>query len=144
MNDYSFRRGSDRVRVPANIPSDSETHQSFADACNINNIIRKYRTTGLVDHVNRYQGNYTDYSNPVDYQTALNTIIAADEVFMSLPSDIRSRFENDPGKFLNFVDDPKNADALVEMGLAKKSVIPVSSPDLDIDQGSTTDSSDEK
>jgi hypothetical protein len=40
-------------------------------------------------------------------------------MFMSLPAKIRSRFQNDPGAFLDFVQNPENRDEMIELGLAK-------------------------
>ena len=39
-------------------------------------------------------------------------------VFEALPSVLRKRFDNDPAKFLDFVQDSNNSKELVEMGLA--------------------------
>ena len=87
----------------------------------INNIMKRYERTGLLDHVNQYQGDYGDYTNvPVDYHDALNFVRNSQEMFMTLPAAVRARFDNDPGAFLKFVEDPANADAMVEMGLATK------------------------
>jgi hypothetical protein len=36
---------------------------------------------------------------------------------MQLPSDIRAKFDNDPGEFFEFCTDPKNADEMVQLGL---------------------------
>jgi phage internal scaffolding protein len=65
-----------------------------------------------------------------DYQDAMNTVAAANSMFEGLPSAIRNQFDNDPAKFINFVDDEANADKLVEMGLVKPKV---STP---VDEGS--------
>ena len=91
----------------------------MADECDINNIMRQYEQTGLIAHVNQYEGNYGDFTDVVDYRTACDVVIRANEMFETLPSGVRARFQNDPSTFLAFVDDPANADALVEMGLAR-------------------------
>lgn len=98
---------------------ESLTKQSFKDETDINGIMRRYQETGLIEHVKKYEGRYGDFSGIPDYQTALQKVIDAQEMFNSLPSSIRNRFQNDPGEFLAFATDPKNADALIEMGLAK-------------------------
>lgn len=100
------------------------TKQSFKDECDINNILKKYQKTGLLDHVNKYQGDYGDYIDAPSYQEAQNRILDAQYMFMSLPATVREKFKNDPGMFLDFVHDPKNEDAMVEMGLAKPKVKP--------------------
>lgn len=104
-----------RVSCPA-----GRTKQQFKDECDINNILRKFERSGLIDHVSRYNGQYADVTGEVDYQTALDVIFRAEEAFFSLPSKIRARFDNDPQAFLEFVDDPKNRDEMIDMGLARK------------------------
>ena len=52
----------------------------------------------------------------------MNQIIAAQEAFNSLPSDIRKKFDNDPAEFLEFVSDEKNNDEMIQMGLKEESI----------------------
>lgn len=101
---------------------DGRTKQQFKDECDINNIMKKYERNLMLDHVNRYGGQYADVTGDVDYQTALNTIISAEEAFFSIPAKIRARFENDPQRFLEFVSDPSNREEMGKMGLLKKAV----------------------
>lgn len=107
------------VRFYTEIRGESRTKQSFQDECNINTIMAKYAKTGLIDHVGKYGGSYGDLPAEVDYQTALNAIMKAKECFASLPAGIRTRFENDPAQFLEFVEDPANAEEMIEIGLAE-------------------------
>jgi phage internal scaffolding protein len=101
---------------------DGLTEQNHKDETDINNIVRKYNKTGLIDHLNQFEKQYGDMTG-YDYQDAMNTVAAANTMFEGLPSAIRNKFDNDPSKFINFVDDEANADKLVEMGLAKPKVI---------------------
>ncbi len=94
--------------------------QAFKAECDINTILAKYKNTGLIDHVNRYQGQYADVTGESDYQTALNIIEDAREAFMSIPAGIRRDFDNDPHEFLMFAQDPENAEAMVDYGLAHR------------------------
>jgi len=96
----------------------SRTKQSFAEECDINNIMLKYKKTGLIDHVARYPGGYADLADVVEYHEGLNMIAEAKEAFQSLPAALRARFDNDPGQFLAFVENPENLEELREMGLA--------------------------
>ena len=41
-------------------------------------------------------------------------------MFMALPSKVRREFDDDPGTFLDFANDPKNTDRMIELGLVKK------------------------
>jgi phage internal scaffolding protein len=108
---------------------DGLTEQNHKDETDINNIVRKYNKTGLIDHLNQFEKQYGDMTG-YDYQDAMNTVAAANSMFEGLPSAIRNQFDNDPAKFINFVDDEANADKLVEMGLVKPKV---STP---VDEGS--------
>lgn len=106
------------IPVKMEITGPSLAKQSFRDECDINTIMAKYQKTGLIDHVNQFRGDYADLPSSMDYHEALSRQIEAKEAFESLPSGIRTKFDNDPGKFLAFVEDDNNEDELVEMGLA--------------------------
>lgn len=103
---------------------ESLTQQNFKRECDINYILKKYQKTGLVEHVSKYKGNYEDLSQPCDYQTAMNLVISAAAAFESLPSSIRKQFDNDPGRFLAFAENPDNLEEMKNLGLAKTPVVP--------------------
>jgi phage internal scaffolding protein len=111
--------GEKPVRPKLDCGSESMTQQHFKRECDINYILRGYNRTGLIDHVNRYQGQYMDLSEPVDFLTAQNVVIDAVECFESLPAAVRKRFKNDPQGFLEFVQNPENKEEMQEMGLLK-------------------------
>lgn len=111
----------ERPRHQLHFDEPSKTKQSMAAECDINNIMAKYRATGLVDHVARYGGQYGFLPDETDYQTNLESVREAREAFESLPSKIRTQFENDPAKFLGFVLDPANKAAVAELGLGPDS-----------------------
>lgn len=106
-----------RQRVAINFEGPSRTKQSFRDECDINNIMRKWQKTGLVTHVSKYQGDYSDLTNVQSYHESCNQVLAAQEAFASLPSSLRSRFQNDPGQFLEFVGNDANRDEAIKLGL---------------------------
>jgi len=97
----------------------SLTKQSFTKECDINNIMAKYQKTGAIDHVNKHEASY-GYATSDDFQSALETVARGKKMFEELPSTIRTKFENDPAKFLNFVQDEKNITEMQELGLAHK------------------------
>lgn len=109
-----------RVSFATNGPS--RTKQAEAAACDINNILARYRKTGVVEHLNRYGGDYADFTGVQDYQASLNQVLAAREVFDSLPSQLRRRFGNDPATFLEFVGDEANRDEMKALGLLREVV----------------------
>lgn len=109
----------------------SMTKQSFKAECDINTLLAKYQKTGMLAHTSRFQGDYSDLTDSVDYHTAMNIVLDAQNAFDTLPSSVRAKFNNDPSEFLTFVSDENNLDEMREMGLTENG--PVSGevvPDL--------------
>lgn len=104
-------------------PEETRTQQQFGEECDINTIVRRFGLTGeLPENLNvPLTGNFEDV---VDYHTAINQVHAADAAFMQMPAEIRERFGNNAGKFVDFVSDPKNIGQCREWGLAR----PVEAP----------------
>lgn len=100
----------------------SMTKQSFKNECDINNILKKHAKTGLINHVNQYEGNY-DVATSLDFKQAMDLVTSAQQMFDDLPSSVRDRFQNDPAQFLDFVQNPDNAQEMVKMGLATASAV---------------------
>jgi len=98
----------------------SLTKQSFREEADINNIVNRLLRGELVNNLNEKPLQYGDVSEITDYHTSLNQVKAAENLFMQIPAEIRVQFNNDPGQFVDFVNDPKNSDALIEMGLATR------------------------
>jgi phage internal scaffolding protein len=118
-------KGFERRRLQQPTVGPSRAQQHFREQCDINTIMSKYRKTGVLSHITAQMPTYLDLVSDeaitgaaVDYQTALNMVIAAGNAFDALPAQVRKRFDNDPAKFLEFADDPANRDELVSLGLA--------------------------
>ena len=77
----------------------------------------KYQKSGVINHVNKHSAQY-GFASSEDLHESLNMIHTANEMFADLPSQARNKFENDPGKFLDFVQDPENESQLFELGLS--------------------------
>lgn len=95
----------------------SKALQSQAEESDINNIVRRFGITGVLPTV-AVPPTYDDFSGVSDYHTALNLIRASAESFAKVPAEVRARFENDAGKFVDFCSDPANIDDMRKMGLA--------------------------
>ena len=93
----------------------SRTQQSHLKSCDINNIIKRYRVTGLMPQHGR-EPMYGDFSELPDYQGALNIVLKAENTFASLSSDVREKFGNDVEAFLAFAQDPENAETMRKWG----------------------------
>ncbi len=106
------------VQSTNNLPS--LTRQSMTAECNINNIMAKFKETGVIEHTNEHKGQYGDFTEVTDYHTALTHVTKAQAMFLSLPAKLRAQFGNDPGEFLHFTNDPENIDEMRKMGLLPK------------------------
>lgn len=106
---------SGEVTVPP-----SMTKQEFVRECDINNIIKAFSRTGMLNHVSARaaEGAYQDLPDNIDFQESLAVIEHAEAAFMTLPAKVRDRFGNEPERFLAFMADPANKDEIYELGLA--------------------------
>lgn len=77
---------------------ESLTRQDQAHACNINNIYKKTQQ-GQLSLVSTKAPVFGDFTDVGSYDVVLETINKANEQFMSLPSDVRAKFNNDPSTY---------------------------------------------
>lgn len=117
-----------RQRYAKSFKKKSLTVQSDKARCDVNNIMAKFRKTGLIDHIREHEGRYEDVSSAFDFQEAMNIVATAQQSFDQLPSEIRKRFDNNPAEFLDFVAKPDSGLELVKMGLAKARPISTEEP----------------
>lgn len=99
----------------------SMTKQEFVRECDVNNVIKQYKSHGMLSHVNAKaaQGAYQDLPDSVDFQESLHTIMVAEQAFMTLPAKVRDRFGQDPAEFLAFLSNAENADEARKLGILK-------------------------
>ena len=117
---YDTNAASNASGLVCEEPTRAQQHHK--DECDINVILERFGKTGQLP-VNAISGTYGDFSGVHDYHTALNTLIAAESEFDSLPANIRKQFANEPANLIEFLNDPKNKDQAIELGL----VNPISS-----------------
>lgn len=103
------------------------TKQSFKDESDINTIIHRFGLDGQLP-TNVRQPQYGDFTGITDFHTAANAIAAANESFDEMPAHVRSRFNNDPGAFVDFCLNPDNKDELIKLGLVEKPLPPARAP----------------
>lgn len=114
------RRPNGTLRVHTNVMEESMTQQQYKKDCDINEIVRKYEKTGEFTHRTKKQGVYGDFTEITNYQEMLHTVNRAQEAFMLLPAQTRARFENDPAKLLEFIQDPQNNEEAIKLGLKER------------------------
>lgn len=105
-----------RERHITTCTGDGHTKQSFKDECDINFIMKKYIKTGVVEHLNQNKANY-GFATALDFKASLDLIQEAQDLFSGLPAELRDKFDNDPGEFLAFVENPDNRSEMALMGL---------------------------
>lgn len=106
-----------RVRVRTLNTEATMTQQQFADECDINNIVKRYERTGEIVHRNQKTGIYADFTEITNYHDMMDKVLYAQDAFMTLPAKIRTKFRNDPGELLSFLQDSKNLKEAEELGL---------------------------
>lgn len=112
----------------------TRAQQQYAEECDINTIVERFGLTGELPNGLRVP-QMVEFTDVVDYQTALSKLAEADEAFMQMPAAVRSRFQNDAGSFVDFVSNPANIEQCREWGLANAK--PVENPAPPVAQSST-------
>ena len=112
---YDTNKVSDETGLSC--PEPTLAQQSFKDDADINVILERFNVTGELPAAAR-EPQYGDFlDSPVDYKSAMDVVMCAQSAFNALPARLRSRFENDAAKFVDFVSDDKNRNEAIELGL---------------------------
>lgn len=134
-NQPCYRTGRPRtaadysIGVPISFPPDSSvTKQSFKEECDINTIMAKYQYNGELPILNQQFPQYLDCTG-IEFQTYVDYVAQARDMFAALPSKIRNTFDNDPARFVDFCSQEANRAQLKEWGLLAPEVTkPASTP----------------
>lgn len=102
--------------VPTQPGRGGRTRQSEKDACDVNLIIAHHRRGGVTAHVQQRVAAY-GFAPATTFHECMNEVRKAQETFDLLPASTRAFFANDPGRFVDFVSDPKNMAKLQELKL---------------------------
>ena len=116
MYNYDTDAASNESGLACEEPTLAQQH--FKEECDINTILQKFSITGILPEA-PLSPRYGDFSGIGDYHTALNRVIAAQEEFQALPAQIRARFDNDPAKLIEFLDDEANRPEAEKLGLVE-------------------------
>jgi len=119
---YDTNAASNESGLACEEPSLAQQH--FKEECDINTILQKFNVTGILPEA-PLSPRYGDFTGIGDYHTALNRVIAAQDEFEALPAQIRARFDNDPAKLIEFLDDEANRPEAEELGLVEKAAAEV-------------------
>lgn len=98
-------------------PEEGRTKQQFRDEVNINTIMKRYRHSGIIPETRSEPGHYGDFSNIAGYDEAIEAVNNANAAFAELPSDVRTRFGNDPQELMNFMAEDGHEEEARELGI---------------------------
>lgn len=115
-----IRRENGSIRVQTINEQKTRTQQHHKEQCDVNNIIKKYQQTGIITHMARDAGIYSGLAPAESYFDAMKIVLDAKDAFMTLPADVRKKFRNDPQELLSWMQDPKNLEEGVKLGLFEK------------------------
>lgn len=118
---YNYDRDAASDESGLSCEDESLAIQSAAEEADINTIVRRFGLTGQLPS-GVAMPRYGDFSNLPDFHTAMNMVRQAQEGFMNVPAEIRARFGNDPQQLMQFLEDDRNRDEAVKLGLVKPAV----------------------
>lgn len=92
-----------------------QNHKASTD---INNIIARHGGYEAVEAVAMMQSNMFRFDDVTgnDFSEAMNILVKAREHFDELPVKVRKEFDYNPGKFLDYVQNPDNLDEMIKRG----------------------------
>lgn len=124
--------GTEKKAVPIVDCSKDEllTVQADTDQADINKIIARFEKAGMMDQLNKGEPFYGDVSDFDGLQDAYIKVQEAEKLFMKMDARIRSRFDNDAVKLVRFLEDERNYDEAVVLGIVtpKPAPAPVPTP----------------
>ncbi|AXL14469.1 internal scaffolding protein [Microviridae sp.] len=117
-----------RNRVTLDCSNDDlKTEQAHKAEVDINNIVRRHGVDMIQKTAMLQTPEYQmDDISGNDFQEAMLKVTKAQQTFDQLPSKIRKEFDNNPAVFMDFVHNPDNQDAMIDLGLAQR--VPVDAP----------------
>lgn len=90
--------------------------QSHAESCDIHTILKRFEA-GDLEVLSQRQGVFGDFSEfPTNYAEILNSVIAGENYFNSLPVDVRAKFNHSFREWMVSMDKP---DFLERMGVTQ-------------------------
>ncbi len=117
MTIVRYDRKGAHFGVKLNCPEDEgRTQQQFTDECNVNNIVKRYNDTGIIDRLAKGQRQYGEVSAK-SFREAMVIVAESKSAFEHLTATTRAYFGNDVLNFLDAAQDPERRPEFVELGL---------------------------
>lgn len=120
MKKVITKRPNGTIRVQTIFEDVSMADDTLANESDVNYIMQKYKKTGSITHYNKKVASYGDFTMPRDLQSAFEAVDNAKKAFSQLPAVVREKFKNNPVVLEQWLNDPKNLNEAVELGLINK------------------------
>ena len=135
---FNYDRNDASKQSAKAFPQETLAQQNFRDQCDINRIVKQYGVTGQVP-VTLRTPIQEDFVAVTDYHTAMTAVRKGRESFESLPAEVRYRFKNDPGRFVDFCLNPDNLDEAIKLGLSPERLVDQAQPEPVLTGGASQD-----
>lgn len=109
---------SPRERVRLVCVGPGRTMQSAKDECDVNLIMKRFISTGVVPPGTFKSPIFGDVSG-LEFGAMMDVVAQANAEFAKLPAEVRRRFGHDAREFVEFCTNSENAEEMVKMGLAE-------------------------
>lgn len=109
---------NERRKITSDFPNPGKTQQHFKDECDVNNIVKRFAQSGVVDHLASGSPRY-GYCSSQSFTEAQFLVAEVRSNFERLPSATRAHFNNDAAEYIAAHDDEERRDELVTLGLAE-------------------------
>lgn len=119
---YNYDRDQASNESGLKCEDESLAKQSFLEDSDINVIVKRFGLTGEMPTGLRMP-TYGDFDQVTDFHSAMNAVVMANETFDQLPAEVRAKFQNDPGQFVDFCLDENNLAEARKMGLVQAETV---------------------
>lgn len=118
---------SKAVRAPSHgilFTEPSLTDQSSFEETTIDYYLRRYAATGIDPAASRLEAaQFGDFSSIDDFRSAQTKVAAVRSGFESLSAQERAQFDNNFSNYVEFILNPENAKAALEMGFLHAPIV---------------------
>lgn len=102
-------------RYPQKHTGETLTEQHHKDSCDVNNIIKRYEATGLIENMQTRTPRW-EYASAQTFDEAARIVASANTQFEELPAHIRKKFGNSTETFLDALQDPEQLKTMQDLG----------------------------
>lgn len=118
---------SKAVRAPSHgilFTEPSQTDQSSLEETTIDYYLRRYAATGIDPAAGRLEAaQFGDFSSIDDFRSSQSKVAAVKSGFESLTAQERAQFDNNFSNYVEFILNPENAKAALEMGFLHAPIV---------------------